>query len=170
MGLEENMVKQSSSVARHPKACESPWTICGKVAAEEGRDPNRIKIIVGINIIVAATDEEAKAKGEEYLRYADDEGALALFGGWTEVDLSGNTNDEDFRFAESPRVQSIMRRWSATVPGSDNLPWTKRRIVEYLSVGGLRAKALGSPATVADELERWVEGSGVDGFNLAHIY
>ncbi|OGM40809.1 xenobiotic compound monooxygenase [Aspergillus bombycis] len=140
-----------------------------KVAAEEGRDPNHIKVIVGINAIVAATDEEAKAKREEYLRYADEEGALALFGGWTGVDLSGHTDDKDFRFSESPRVQSIVRRWSATVPGTDNLPWTKRRIVEYLSVGGLGAKVVGSPTTVADELERWVEVSGVDGFNLAHI-
>ncbi|KAF7596531.1 hypothetical protein BBP40_001404 [Aspergillus hancockii] len=140
-----------------------------KVATEEGRDPNHIKIIVGINVIVAATDKEAKAKREEYLRYADEEGAFALFGGRTGVDLSGHTDDEDFRLSESPHVQSVIRRWSATVPGTDNLPWTKRRIVEYLSVGGLGAKVLGSPATVADELERWVGISGVDGFNLAHI-
>ena len=94
---------------------------------------------------------------------------MALFGGWTGVDLSGYTDDEDFRFTDSPRLQSIIRRWSDTVPGTDNLPWTKRRIVEYLSIGGLGAKVVGSPTTVADELERWIEVSGVDGFNLAHV-
>ncbi|KIY02120.1 uncharacterized protein Z520_02258 [Fonsecaea multimorphosa CBS 102226] len=140
-----------------------------KVAQSEGRDPNHIKVIVGINVIVAPTDEEAHKKREDYLRYADHEGALALFGGWTGVDLSGYSDDEDFNMSDSPRVRSIVRRWSATVPGTDNLPWTKRRIVEYLSVGGLGAKVIGSPTTVADELERWVEVSGVDGFNLAHI-
>ncbi|KAJ5513830.1 Nitrilotriacetate monooxygenase component A/pristinamycin IIA synthase subunit A [Penicillium fimorum] len=139
------------------------------IAKQHGRDPNHIKVIVGINVIVAATDEEAKAKREDYLQYADDEGALALFGGWTGIDLSGHPDDEDFRFSDSPRVQSIVRRWSATVPGTDSLPWTKRRIVEYISVGGLQAKVVGSPTTVADELERWVEVSDVDGFNLAHI-
>lgn len=92
-------------------------------------------------IIVAATDEEAQAKRESYLQYADQEGALALFGGWTGVDLSGYSDDEDFRFTESPR----------------------------LSLGGLGAKAVGSPTTVADELESWIEISGVDGFNLAHV-
>ncbi|PLB53358.1 xenobiotic compound monooxygenase, DszA family [Aspergillus steynii IBT 23096] len=140
-----------------------------RVAVEEGRDSNHIKIIVGINVIVGVSDEDARAKREEYLSYADQEGALALFGGWTGVDLSGYKDDDDFRFSDSPRVQSIVRRWSATVPGTDNLPWTKRRIVEYLSVGGLGAKVVGSPVTVADELEKWVEISGVDGFNLAHI-
>lgn len=138
------------------------------VAKKEGRNPNNIKVIVGINVIVAATDEEAWKKRAEYLTYADEEGALALFGGWTGVDLSTHADDDDFRFSESPRVQSIVRRWSATVPGTENLPWTKRRIVEYLSVGGLGAKVVGSATTVADELENWIEVSDVDGFNLAH--
>jgi FMN-dependent oxidoreductase (nitrilotriacetate monooxygenase family) len=139
------------------------------VARKEGRDENHIKVLVGINVIVAATDEEAEAKRQDYLTYADKEGALALFGGWTGVDLSGYSDDDDFLFSDSPRVQSIVRRWSSTVPGTENLPWTKKRIVEYLSVGGLGGKVVGSAQTVADELERWLEVSGVDGFNLAHI-
>ncbi|BDD63900.1 hypothetical protein MPDQ_003942 [Monascus purpureus] len=140
-----------------------------RIAEEEGRDPDHLKIIVGINVIVAATDEQAEAKRQEHLKYVDEEGALALFGGWTGVDLSSYADDEDFRFSESPRVQGIVRRWSSTVPGTDNLPWTKRRIVEFLSLGGLGPKAVGSPTTVADELERWVAISGVDGFNLSHV-
>lgn len=139
------------------------------VARREGRDPDSIKIVLGIQVIVAATDEAAYAKRDEHLQYADREGALALFGGWTGVDLSGHADDEDFLLSDSPRIQSIVRRWAATVPGTDNLPWTKQRIVEYLSVGGLQAKVIGGPETAADELESWVEQTGVDGFNLAHI-
>jgi hypothetical protein len=30
-------------------------------------------------------------------------------------------------------------------------------------------KIVGSPTTIADELERWVEEADVDGFNLSHI-
>lgn len=140
-----------------------------QTAAREGRDPSHIKVILGIGIIVAATDEAAQQKKDEFLQYADSEGALALFGGWTGVDLSGYSDDEDFRFTDSPRLQSMVRRWSETVPGTENLPWTKRRIVEYIALGGLGAKAIGSAKTVADELERWVEVSGIDGFNIAHI-
>ena len=70
---------------------------------------------------------------------------------------------------ESPRVQSLVKRWSGTVPGTDNLPWTKKRVVEYLSVAGSQTKLIGSTVHVADELERWLETTGVDGFNLAHI-
>jgi alkanesulfonate monooxygenase SsuD/methylene tetrahydromethanopterin reductase-like flavin-dependent oxidoreductase (luciferase family) len=140
-----------------------------RIAKEEGRDPTHIKVVVGINVIVAATDKEARAKREDYLKYVDTEGALALFGGWTGIDLSGYADDDDFRFSDSPRVQSVVQHWSSTVPGTDNFPWTKRRIVEYLSIGGLGAKIVGGPTTVADELERWVDVADVDGFNLAHI-
>ncbi|KAF7545220.1 hypothetical protein G7Z17_g9344 [Cylindrodendrum hubeiense] len=81
-----------------------------KVASDEGRDPNHIKVIVGFNVIIAATDEEASAKREDYLKYADEEGALALFGGWTGIDLSSYADDDDFRYSDSPRIQSIAMR------------------------------------------------------------
>ncbi|KAK8043343.1 Dimethyl-sulfide monooxygenase [Apiospora rasikravindrae] len=135
------------------------------VAAAEGRRSEHVKILVGMTVIVAATDEEAEQQRQDHLKYVDEEGALALFGGWTGIDLAGYPDDADFSLlSEAPRVQSVVRRWSATVPGTEELPWTKRRIVEYLSLGGLMAKV-----TVADELERWVDVAGVDGFNLAHI-
>lgn len=34
---------------------------------------------------------------------------------------------------------------------------------------GVIPKIVGSPKTVVDELERWVDVGGVDGFNLTHI-
>ncbi|KAF2648001.1 Nitrilotriacetate monooxygenase component A/pristinamycin IIA synthase subunit A [Lophiostoma macrostomum CBS 122681] len=140
-----------------------------EVARREGRDPSHIKVIVGIGVIVAATDEEAEVQRQEFIKYSNQEGALALFGGWTGVDLSKHADDEDFLVSDSPRLQSMVRRWNATVPGTDNQPWTKRRIVEYLSLGGMQAKLVGGPKKVADELERWFDVSGVDGFNLAHV-
>jgi hypothetical protein len=38
-----------------------------------------------------------------------------------------------------------------------------------LILGGTGTKAVGSPKTVVDELERWVDIGGVDGFNFANI-
>jgi hypothetical protein len=54
------------------------------------------------------------------------------------------------------------------VPGTDNQPWTKRRIVEFLSLGGMQANMIGGVQTVADQLEHWVDVADVDGFNIAH--
>ena len=139
------------------------------LAKEAGRDPYHVKIIASMCVIIAETDEAARAKHDDFLSYGNREGALALFGGWTGVDLSTYADDEDFRFVKVPMIQSIITHWSETVPGSEGLKWTKVRIGEYLLIGGMNAKIVGSPATVAGELERWVEVADVDGFNLSHV-
>jgi FMN-dependent oxidoreductase (nitrilotriacetate monooxygenase family) len=138
-------------------------------ALSAGRDPNEFKIIMGILVIVAETDEAAYAKFEELKSYGDREGALALFGGWTGYDLSTYSDDEDFRFTKTPTVQSIVSRWASTVPGKKDLKWNKDTIADYLAVGGAGAKIIGSTKTVVDELEHWVVEGGVDGFNFANV-
>lgn len=126
--------------------------------------------MVGVIIIVDATDELAQEKLKNYISYGDREGALALFGGWTGVDLSSYSDDEDFSMSETPIIRSLVNGWSETVPGSDGkLPWTKKRIGDYLMVGGMQKKMVGSAKTVVDEMEKWVEMTGVDGFNLSHV-
>ena len=48
------------------------------------------------------------------------------------------------------------------------MTWNKKTIAEWPVLGGNGAKLIGSPATVADELERWVEFVDIDGFNLSY--
>ncbi|KAI0835855.1 Nitrilotriacetate monooxygenase component A/pristinamycin IIA synthase subunit A [Hypoxylon sp. FL0890] len=138
-------------------------------AKQFGRDPSHIKVFAGVTVIVDETDEKAQAKYKEYLSYADREGALALLGGWTGNDVSSFSDDEDLVLVDKPAIRSLINRWSGTVPGTDGLKWTKARIAEYLSIGGMMPTITGSPKTVVDELERWAEVADVDGFNLAHV-
>ncbi|KAF2429082.1 alkanesulfonate monooxygenase [Tothia fuscella] len=136
---------------------------------EFGRDPYHVKIIAGISLIVAETDEAAQEKQQDLLKYGDREGALTLFGGWTGVDLAQYTDDEDFQFSDKPGIRSVVNRWAETVPGTENLKWNKGRIVDFLLLGGMMPKIVGGPQKIADELERWAEVADVDGFNLSHI-
>ncbi|KAF3386908.1 Dimethyl-sulfide monooxygenase [Penicillium rolfsii] len=137
-------------------------------AAALGRNPSDIKVVAGALVIVAETDEAAQAKFEEFKKYGDREGALALFGGWTGYDLSTYADDQDFRFVELPAVRSMVNHWASTVPGTEGLKWDKRTIADYLVLGGNGVKIIGSVKTVADELERWVSVGDVDGFNLSY--
>lgn len=91
---------------------------------------------------------------------------MAPSGGWTGINLSTYLDNEDFRFTALPAIQSIVKGWASTVPGTDNMKWKKPKIVDYLILGGMNAKIVGSAKTVMDQLDRWVE---VDGFNLAYI-
>ncbi len=137
-------------------------------AKEFGRDPQSIKIVAGILVIVAETDEKAKEKFEELASYGDREGALALFGGWSGYDLSTYSDDQDFRFLESapPAVRSMVNHWAQNSPSGTK--WNKKTIADQLILGGNGAKIIGSPKTVADKLERWVEIADIDGFNFSY--
>lgn len=117
---------------------------------------------------MAATDEEAQAKYEDLLQYADLEGTAALFGGWTGNDLSEFADDDDFRFTKLGGLHSMINAWTATVPGTAGLKWTKRRVLQELAISGAHAKAIGSPVTVADKLQSWIDEAGIDGFNLSY--
>lgn len=139
-----------------------------KQAAEAGRDPKDVKIVLGMLVIVDETDEAAKAKFEKLKTYGDREGALALFGGWTGIDLSTFSDDDDFRVSQHNGVRNLTARWSATVPGGGNQKWTKSTIVDYLLVGGSGSRIIGSAQTVADELEKWAVEADLDGFNLSN--
>ena len=43
-----------------------------------------------------------------------------------------------------------------------------RQIAEHVGIGGIGPVLVGTPATVADRLERWIDEAGIDGFNLAY--
>ena len=137
-------------------------------AQEIGRRPEDIKIVAGVFVVVAETDEAAHAKLADLSKYGDREGALSLFGGWSGFDLSKYTEDQDFRFVEQPAIRSMVNHWAQNVPGSEDLKWNKKTIAEFLILGGQSPKIVGSPKTVADELERWIEVADVDGFNFSY--
>lgn len=137
-------------------------------AVKNGRSRDSIKLLTGMLIIVDETDEKAQAKYQDYVTYADHEGAAALFGGWTGQDLSKFSDDEDFAFTGPGAIQSMIKAWSDTIPNSGGIKWTKRRILQELAIGGAHAKAIGSPTTVADFLQNFIDISGTDGFNLSY--
>lgn len=56
-------------------------------AVKEGRDPSSIKFLAKCCPVLGNSVEEANAKFSDYASYGDREGALALFGGWTGVDM-----------------------------------------------------------------------------------
>lgn len=131
---------------------------------EFGRDPSKIKFLAMLCPVLGRTQEEAQAKFEDYRRHGSIEGALALFGGWTGIDLAGYGDDQELRHVESNAIRSAVEGWSKASPHVGK--WTKHTVAEHITVGGLGATVVGTPEKVADELERWVEEADVDGFNF----
>ena len=102
--------------AQHAEAifvsAHSP-AVCAKNIAEVremaktkySRDPKDIKVLALVTPILGATEEEAQQKFNDYKQYGSHEGALALFGGWTGIDLGKYRDDEELRHVESNAVK-----------------------------------------------------------------
>lgn len=137
-----------------------------RIAAEvEGRDPRSIKIFTEICIVTAATDEQAQAKYAELLSWADYEGALAFYAGVTGVDLSQLDPHEPLEYVDTDSARFALEIFSKADP---DRTWTPDEVAKFIGIGAMGPVLVGSPQTVADELERWIDDSDIDGFNLAY--
>jgi FMN-dependent oxidoreductase (nitrilotriacetate monooxygenase family) len=137
-----------------------------KAAQEAGRDPSSILIFTMMTIVVAPTDAEAADKLAEYRRYGSFEGALTLMSGWTGVDFSRLEPEQVVEHVENDAGRTALENITRADP---DRVWTVRQVAEHVSIGGIGPIVAGSPATVADELEAWVDETDVDGFNLCFV-
>jgi FMN-dependent oxidoreductase (nitrilotriacetate monooxygenase family) len=128
-----------------------------------GRSRDSVKIFTLATVIVAETDDEAEARLADYRALVDTDAALALFGGWTGVDLSGAAPDDLLEYVATDANQSALAAFTTL----GDRPWTVRDLAEFVAIGGRGPVIVGSPETVADELERWAEEADLDGFNVS---
>ncbi|HEK0908877.1 TPA: LLM class flavin-dependent oxidoreductase [Pseudomonas putida] len=129
-------------------------------ALAAGRDPQAIKVFMGITVIVAPTEEQARAKHAEYLRHASAEAGVAHFAASTGIDFAAFDLDEPINADQGNAIQS------ATKLLQDNA-WTRRRLLEQHALGGRYVTLVGAPDQVAEQLIGWIDETGLDGFNLA---
>jgi len=135
-------------------------------AVAAGRAGDDIRILEQMTVIVAETDAAAQALLEDYRRYASGIGALTLMSGWTGIDFSRFSPDQVLENVESDAIQSAVEAFTRADPSRR---WTIAEIAEYCAIGGDGPVLVGSPATVADQLEEWADETGVDGFNFASV-
>ncbi|WP_075657426.1 LLM class flavin-dependent oxidoreductase [Pseudochrobactrum sp. B5] len=134
-------------------------------AVEEGRKPSSIAVLQMITVIVAATDEEAQKRYDEYRGYVDYDGAMARYSGWAGLDMDTFEPDVPLKHVKTNAGQTMVDLFSKMDPSKE---WTPRDIADYIGIGGTAPVIVGGPETVANELKSWVDDTGIDGFNLAH--
>jgi alkanesulfonate monooxygenase SsuD/methylene tetrahydromethanopterin reductase-like flavin-dependent oxidoreductase (luciferase family) len=102
--------------AQHAEAIfvagHSPAVVAKNVAeirqlakSEYGRDPQSIKFLALLCPVLGRTEEEALEKFKYYRSLGSIDGALALFGGWTGIDLDTYGEDEELRHVESNAIR-----------------------------------------------------------------
>jgi alkanesulfonate monooxygenase SsuD/methylene tetrahydromethanopterin reductase-like flavin-dependent oxidoreductase (luciferase family) len=125
-------------------------------AAAAGRDPKKIFIYNLVTVIVGETGVKAKAKFEDYQRYASYDGSLVFMSGWSGIDF-GRFNPADvIKKEETNAIHSFVEN----LAGGDRT-WTIKDLAQWGGIGGVGPVFVGSPATVADILQEWVEETDV---------
>jgi FMN-dependent oxidoreductase (nitrilotriacetate monooxygenase family) len=132
----------------------------------EGRPPDACKILFGIQPILGATAEEARAKQEAHNRLVPLEGGLAILSGHLDFDLSTLPLDTVMAHRTERALQRMQTRYR-TVTGE---LLTLREVAQRhgQSVGLLQM--VGTPVEVADQMEAFFDHVGGDGFMLTPIY
>jgi FMN-dependent oxidoreductase (nitrilotriacetate monooxygenase family) len=131
-------------------------------AAAFGRDPDTIKILVGMTPIVGATDAEAEALAAEMMALIPDDLALSnlkpLAGGvdFTQFDL-------DAPVPELPESNAGKSHRDAIMAISRDKGLSVIETARYFAEGSY-FKMIGSPATIADTMQTWMEADACDGF------
>ncbi|MEC9248442.1 MAG: LLM class flavin-dependent oxidoreductase [Pseudomonadota bacterium] len=128
-------------------------------AVLNGRHSDDVKVIGGLSVIVGNSNSEAKEKFEDYQQYGSHTGALALLSGWSGMDLSLADDQKRIKEDKGDAIRGIYRH--AGVTSMDD--W-----VDRTTVGGAMEIIIGSPVSVVDQMQDWLDISGLDGFNLAY--
>jgi FMN-dependent oxidoreductase (nitrilotriacetate monooxygenase family) len=136
-------------------------------AAARGRDPGQLLIMPGIFPIIADTNEEARAKEEAILGSKDFDRALRELGrpfGWH--DFSRYDLDAPFPEVGDAGERSFRTHADAIKKLARDNNYTLRQVVEH-QLRSRRSPFVGSPVTVADEIQRWFTSGGFDGINVS---
>ncbi|MGW9112578.1 NtaA/DmoA family FMN-dependent monooxygenase [Microbacterium sp. NPDC055683] len=136
-----------------------------RLAAERGRDPELLRLMAGMTVFVAETEEGARALESEFDALQTDEIVAALYAGNTGIDLLALDPDRTLHQvldAGGPVGQlgtSNIERFLG-----DDAP-TVREILDQLRGLGTRGfRVVGDPVQVADRIEQLAAETGLDGF------
>lgn len=137
--------------------------------ARYDRSPDELFIIPGAMVITGRTDEEAREKHQSFKEAIDLEFGILYLSGLAQADLSGLPLDEPL--PDALRQTPTWSRLELVMDISRQSGMTFRELaIHYADTYGHQF-VVGSPQTVADELQRLFEARAADGFILrAPIY
>jgi FMN-dependent oxidoreductase (nitrilotriacetate monooxygenase family) len=166
--------------ARHADAV---FTAClGKAEAQEfyadlkaltvaeGRSPEEVLILPGLNPMIASTEAEAQRLAREVDDLADVEVGRKRLSDWFGGhDLSHLPLDRPLRPGDLPHPDTVQAARSRTelvhdLVRRDNA--TLRQVIAYFAAARGHFVTAGTPEQIADLIEDWFTDGAADGFNL----
>lgn len=133
-------------------------------AAAIGRNPDEIKVLPGLDPIIADTDEEAQRIARSLSDNLDIDKLLVQLGrAFNYHDFRQYDLDAPFPDLTGVTLNSYKGSAERLIRTAQQRKLTLRQAA-YLAQDN--KQFIGSPQTIADEIERWFVGRASDGFNL----
>ncbi|MGH6980998.1 MAG: LLM class flavin-dependent oxidoreductase, partial [Stellaceae bacterium] len=128
-----------------------------------GRDPDHLKILPGCFCVIGDTVEEAKAKRatlDSLVHYDSGIASLSI-----QLGTDASKFDPDKLLPEIPKSNASQSGRDRMVEIARQTGWTVRQLAQR--AGSYYGNAMvGTPQTIADQMEQWLEEGGSDGFNM----
>jgi FMN-dependent oxidoreductase (nitrilotriacetate monooxygenase family) len=132
-----------------------------------GRDPDDLKILPAAFVVVGDTVEEARLKRAHLDSLVHYDSGIASLSGALGTDASGF--DPDGPLPEIPETNASKSARERVIELARRENLTVRALAQRVgSYSGLAF--VGTPATIAEEMEAWLMGEGSDGFNVMFPY
>ncbi|WP_269928566.1 LLM class flavin-dependent oxidoreductase [Kocuria massiliensis] len=136
-------------------------------AEANGRDPDDLVVMPGLVTYVGRTMEEAERKRDRLDELLPVEASLAQLGGFIHRDCSDWVLDEPVpELAPIEEFTGPQGRYATILRIIDVERPTVRQLLGRLAAGGGHCTMVGTPETIADRIEEWLDGGAADGFNL----
>jgi FMN-dependent oxidoreductase (nitrilotriacetate monooxygenase family) len=140
----------------------------GRMAAF-GRDRDSLKILPAAFVVVGSTDAEAREKMARLDSLVHPESGLAsLSVALGHVDLTGI--DLDGPLPEVPETNASKGSRQKLIDLARERNMTVRQLCQYVGGSYGSLEMIGSPVTIADQMEQWLVEEGSDGFNIMFPY
>lgn len=128
-----------------------------------GRDPDHLKVMPGLGVMVAPTRQEAQAKYQELQDLIHPQVGVQLLSKYLFCDLTGHDIDGPVPVVEQ-RGQPTRSALLSETARAEGL--TIRQLYQRIAGGRGHYQVVGSPADIADLMQEWFTTGAADGFNI----
>jgi FMN-dependent oxidoreductase (nitrilotriacetate monooxygenase family) len=135
----------------------------GRMAAC-GRDPDHLKIMPGLGVMVGRTRQEAQDKFDALQNLIHPEVGVALLSKYIAFDLTGYDVDGPVPVVPQDRDAPTRSALLSDTAQAEGL--TIRQLYQRIAGGRGHYQIVGSPQDVVDMMEEWFTTGAADGFNV----
>jgi FMN-dependent oxidoreductase (nitrilotriacetate monooxygenase family) len=136
--------------------------------AKLGRSPDHMKILPGVFTVVGDTVDAAKAKKRKLDSLVHPDSGIASLSVALGTDVSGFDLDGPLPEIPESNASQSGRQRLVDMAARDNL--TVRQLAQIVGGSYGALELIGTPATIADQMEEWFSTLACDGFNVMFPY